>query len=70
MNKDIGAPIAKLGDVTNCERVNIKPVKAGNSAPIPLNISSKVGTIKINNARLIVTAKTRTAIGYINAPVI
>ena len=55
----IGAPKAKLTDVTNLDRVSINPVKAGSSAPILANISSKVGTIKINNAKLIVTASTK-----------
>ena len=58
-----GAPIAKPKVVTALESVSMNPVRAGSSAPIPLNISSNVGTIKINNARLTVNAKTRTAIG-------
>ena len=65
-----GAPIKKPTEVTILERVSMKPVNAGSVAPILLNISSKVGTININKARLIVTAKTRTATGYMRAPVI
>ena len=38
-------------------------LKAGSSAPMLLNMSSNVGTIKIKRARLIVTAKTRIATG-------
>ena len=53
----------KPKEVTTLERLNMKPVKAGRVAPILLNISSKVGTININKARLIVTAKTKTATG-------
>ena len=63
MNIDIGAPRAKLTDVTILESVSINPVNAGNSAPMLLNISSKVGTMKINKARLIVMARTKTATG-------
>ena len=53
----------KPREVTALDRTNINDVRAGNSAPIPLNISSNVGTIKIKRARLIVTDKTKIATG-------
>ena len=59
----MGAIITKPREVTILDKVNINAVKAGNSAPILLNISSKVGTINIKRARLIVTAKTSIATG-------
>ena len=53
----------KPNDVTILDKTNINDVNAGNSAPILLNMSSNVGTIKIKRARLIVTANTRIAMG-------
>ena len=70
INNEIGADITNPKEVTIFDNVNMNDVKAGSSAPIPLNISSNVGTIKIKRARLIVIDKTKIAIGYINAPVI
>ena len=63
INPIIGAIIMKLIEVTIRDKTNINDVNAGNSAPILLNISSNVGTIKIKRARLMVTAKTRIATG-------
>ena len=63
MNNKIGETITNPIEVTILDNDNINDVKAGSSAPKLLNISSKVGTIKIKRARLIVTAKTRIAIG-------
>ena len=53
----------KPKEVTILDKVSIKDVKAGSSAPMLLNISSNVGTIKIKRARLIVIAKTNIATG-------
>ena len=44
-----------VDEVTNLERTSMKAVKPGNSAPISLNISSKVGTMKINKVSNIFT---------------
>ena len=63
MKEAKGAIIKKPLEVTILDKVNINAVNAGNSAPIPLNISSNVGTIKIKRARLIVTANTKIATG-------
>ena len=63
MNDKIGEIIRKPKEVTILDKDSINDVKAGSSAPILLNISSNVGTIKIKRARLIVTAKTNIAMG-------
>ncbi len=63
MNTIIGAVITKPKEVTIRDKTNINDVNAGNSAPILLNISSKVGTMKIKRARLMVTARTKIATG-------
>ena len=63
MNPIIGAVITKPKEVTIRDKTNINDVNAGNSAPILLNISSNVGTMKIKRARLMVTARTKIAIG-------
>ena len=63
MKPMIGANIIKPQEVTIRDKTNINDVNAGNSAPIFLNISSNVGTIKIKRARLMVTARIRIATG-------
>ena len=61
---------SKWGNITKLDRLSIKVVRAGSSAPILSNISLNLGTIKINRPKLTERASIKTSAGYTRAPII